>query len=85
MWWRGGGRTDAGQALHGQIAQEQAPALARIRALEQRAAERERIERERQAQALREQQAEDDAIRALIATVVWRRSMPRESWQHLAN
>ncbi len=43
------------------IAQEQAPALARIRALEQRAAELERIERERQAQALREQQAEGEA------------------------
>lgn len=43
------------------IAQEQAPALARIRALEQRVAELERIERERQAQALREQQAEGEA------------------------
>ena len=43
------------------IAQEQAPALERIRALEQRAVELERIERERQAQALREQQAEGEA------------------------
>ena len=43
------------------IAQEQAPALERIRALEQRAAELERIKRERQAQALREQQAEGEA------------------------
>ncbi|WP_455233708.1 hypothetical protein [Geopseudomonas aromaticivorans] len=43
------------------IAQAQAPALERIRALEQRAAELERIERERQAQALREQQAEGEA------------------------
>ncbi len=43
------------------IAQEQAPALARIRALEQQVAELERIERERQAQALREQQAEGEA------------------------
>lgn len=43
------------------IAQEQAPALARSRALEQRVAELERIERERQAQALREQQAEGEA------------------------
>ena len=43
------------------IAQEQAPALERIRALEQRVAELEHIERERQAQALREQQAEGEA------------------------
>ncbi|MNZ57833.1 hypothetical protein D3C78_758230 [compost metagenome] len=43
------------------IAQEQAPALERILALEQRAAELERIERERQAQALREQQAVGEA------------------------
>lgn len=43
------------------IALEQAPALERIRALEQRAAELERIEHERQAQALREQQAEGEA------------------------
>ncbi len=43
------------------IAQEQASTLERIRALEQRAAELEHIERERQAQALREQQAEGEA------------------------
>lgn len=54
-------RHTGGQALHEQIAQEQAPALERIQALEQRAAELERIERERQAQALREQQAEGEA------------------------
>lgn len=50
------------------IAREQAPALERIRALEQRAAGLERIEHERQAQALGEQQAEGEArllIRAM--------------------
>jgi hypothetical protein len=48
-------------AATARIAQEQAPALERIQALEQRAAERERIERERKAQALREQKAEGEA------------------------